>query len=101
MPGLNQFIQENGISSSYDEGYFLHLVTDYLFYNRFLNKWDTAIYDEYDKLNSRLIKKYGIIIPEDVNKKVKLIDGETSIINEEDLCEFIESVSKINKGGKC
>jgi len=95
-PGLNQFIQINGISSSYDEGYFLHLVTDYLFYNRFLNKWDTSIYDDYDILNSRLMKKYGILLPEDVQEKVKFKVGKTSILNEDNLCKFINSVGKIN-----
>jgi len=95
-PGLNQFIQVNGISCSYDEGYFLHLVTDYLFYNRFLTKWDTAIYDDYDRLNSRLMKKYGIKLPEDVQKKVKFQTGEPIILNEDNLCKFINSVGKIN-----
>lgn len=95
-PGLNEFIQANGISCSYDEGYFLHLVTDYLFYNRFLNKWDTAIYDDYDKLNSRLMKKYGIKLPEDVKKKVKFEAGEPGILKEDNLCKFINSVGKID-----
>lgn len=95
-PGLNQFIQANGILCSYDEGYFLHLVTDYLFYNRFLNKWDASIYDDYDRLNSRLIKKYGIKLTEDVQKKVKLEAGKPSILKEDDLCKFINSVGKIN-----
>lgn len=95
-PGLNQFMQAHGISCSYDEGYFLHLVTDYLFYNRFLNKWDTAIYDDYDKLNSRLMKKYEINLPEDVQKKVKFEAGEPRILNEDNLYKFINSVGKIN-----
>ena len=57
QPGLNQFVKANGISSSYNEGYFLHLVTDYLFYQKFLSRWDKAIYDDYNKLNSRLLRK--------------------------------------------
>lgn len=96
QPGLNDFLQKNGISSSYNEGYFLHLVTDYLFYSRFLSRWDKAIYDDYDKLNSRIIQKYGIVVPKDVQEKVKFKNGETIILNEEDLYKFINAVGKIN-----
>lgn len=96
QPGLNQFIQINGISGSYNEGYFLHLVTDYLFYNKFLNVWDLDIYNDYDKLNSIIMKKYGIVVPEEVKEEVKFQDGKTSILNEEDLYEFINSVGRIN-----
>ena len=96
QPGLKQFLQTQGISSSYNEGYFLHLATDYLFYNRFLSRWDKAIYDDYDKLNRRIIQKYGITVPKDVQEKVKFKTGETSILNEEDLYKFINAVGKIN-----
>ena len=30
-PDLDKYIEMNGISNSYKEGYFLHLVTDYIF----------------------------------------------------------------------
>ena len=96
QPGLNKFLKINGISNSYDEGYFLHLVTDYLFYNRFLDKWDTIIYDDYDRLNSRLIKKYKIVIPEDIQNKVKFKNGQTIVLNEEQVYKFINSVGKID-----
>jgi len=96
QPGLNQFVKANGISSSYNEGYFLHLVTDYLFYQKFLSRWDKAIYDDYNKLNSRIMQKYGITVPKDVQEKVKVKNGETSILKEEELYKFINAVGKIN-----
>lgn len=96
QPGLNQFLLINGIPSSYDEGYFLHLVTDYLFYRKFLDRWDKTIYDDYDKLNDRIIKKYQIEVPKVIEEKVKFKSGETSILNEEDLYKFINSVGQIN-----
>lgn len=96
QPGLNQFIQINGISNSYNEGYFLHLVTDYLFYHNFLRRWERAVYDDYDKLNSIIMQKYGITIPEEIREKVEFKDGKTTILNEEDLYKFINSVGKIN-----
>ncbi len=95
-PKLNRFINEHGISSSYDEGYFLHLLTDYLFYNKFLDRWDNVIYDDYNKLNYRLIQKYGIIVPDEVSETVNFIDGIPTLLDEEKLCTFIESVGKIN-----
>ena len=30
---LGEFLKENDINNSYKRGYFLHLLTDYLFYN--------------------------------------------------------------------
>ena len=95
-PGLNQFLQINGISSSYDEGYFLHLVTDYLFYHKFLSKWEKSIYDDYDKLNSRIMKQYGVTVPKEAQEKVRFKSGKTSVLNEKDLYRFINSVGKIN-----
>ena len=94
--GLNRFIDLNGISSDYKEGYFLHLLTDYLFYNRFLSKWNCNIYNDYDKLNSRIKEKYKIIIPEEIEDVVQFKTGELEVLNEEKLYRFIDSVGRIN-----
>lgn len=95
-PDLNSFIQTNGISDNYNEGYLLHLVTDYLFYNRFLKSWSQDIYEDYDKLNANIIREYGIVIPKEIQKKVEFKKGKLSILNEEELYRFINSVGKIN-----
>lgn len=95
-PDLDKFIQMNGISSSYKEGYFLHLVTDYLFYNKFLKKWDNHIYDDYDKLNGRIAKKYNIVFPEELLKVVKIKEGELELLDEEEVYRFIDVVGKID-----
>lgn len=96
QPGLSEYIKVNGISNSYKEGYFLHLLTDYLFYNRFLTNWDSNIYDDYDKLNSKIKEKYKIIVPEEIVDVVKYKTGELTVLNEEDLIRFIDNVGKIN-----
>lgn len=96
QPELNKFIELNGISSDYKEGYFLHLLTDYLFYNRFLLKWDSNIYNDYDKLNSRIKEKYKIIIPKEIEDVVQFKNGELEVLNEEALYRFINNVGKIN-----
>lgn len=95
-PGIKEFLEQKGISDSYNEGYFLHLLTDYLFYNKFLNKWEKSIYDDYDIINGDIIKKYGIEIPEEIKEKVKFKEGKLSILNEEDIYKFIELVGKLN-----
>ena len=95
-PGLSKFIQINGIWDSYNEGYFLHLVTDYLFYNKFLKRWDSSIYNDYNKLNGKLIKKYKIKIPKAIEKEVKFINGSLSVLDEKKICHFIDFVGKLN-----
>ncbi len=94
-PNLNRFIRERGITTSYEEGYFLHLVSDYLFYKKFLKSWNTVIYEDYDKLNARIIRKYGIEIPEEAKPVIRFKDGELSFLKEEEIYRFIEAVGKI------
>ena len=95
-PGIKKFLEQKGISNSYDEGYFLHLLTDYLFYNKFLNKWEKSIYDDYDIINENIIKKYGIEIPKEIQEKVRFKQGNLTILNEDEIYKFIELVGKIN-----
>ena len=98
-PGLDKFINEKGIEDSFNEGYFLHLLTDYYFYNKFLEEWKPEIYSDYDKLNEELIKKYGIKLPEEIKDKVNFKDGELKILNKEMIYKFVETVGKINIRG--
>ena len=95
-PGLNEFLEKQGIKDSYNEGYFLHLLTDYLFYNKYLEKWEQSIYDDYDIINENIIKRYEIEIPSQVQDKVKFKQGNLSILNEDDIYKFIDFVGKIN-----
>lgn len=95
-PGLDKYIQNNKNINSYQEGYFLHLVTDHLFYNKFLKDWNPAIYEDYDKLNNRIMHKYGIVIPEEIQDTVKFKQGELIFLKEEELYQFINSVGRLN-----
>lgn len=96
QPDLNKFIQINGISSSYDEGYFLHLFTDYLFYNRFLKRWEPSIYEDYDKLNAGIIQRYNIELMEEIKGAVRFKTGTLTLLSEEQIYHFIETVGRIN-----
>lgn len=96
-PDLDKYIEMNGISNSYKEGYFLHLVTDYLFYNRFLKHWNISIYEDYDILNARIAQKYGITtIPKEIQTVVKFKNGKLTLLNEEELNKFITTVGNID-----
>lgn len=95
-PNLNRFVQENSNFDSYTEGYFLHLATDHLFYNRFLKTWNKSIYEDYNLLNANLIKKYGIIIPSEIESIVRFKEGNLHILNEDEICGFINAVGKID-----
>ena len=80
---LKDFLQDNEINNSYMRGYFLHLITDYLFYNKYLEKFSKDIYNDYDILNKRLIEKYNVVLPENVQNNVFYKEGETKILTME------------------
>ena len=90
---LKEFLREHEIDNAYNKGYFLHLVTDYIFYNKFLDCFSKDIYNDYDILNEILQKKFNVTIPESVKDKVFYKKGETKILEEEKVVKFIEEVS--------
>lgn len=94
-PNLNRFCKEVGLNSSYNRGYFLHLLTDDLFYNKFLKRFSEEIYHDYDKINKALIEKYDLKIPNEIKEKVKFEDGSTQILDLENICKFIDTVGNI------
>lgn len=94
-PNLREFLKKHNIETDYNKGYFLHLVTDYIFYNKFLDRWSPEIYEDYNSLNYILIKEYGLIIPKEVQEYVKFQDKALTILNFDDIISFIETVGKI------
>ena len=90
---LKWFIEKNDIKNDYEKGYFLHLVTDYIFYNRFLECFSKEIYNDYDILNKQLQEKFNVKVPENVKEKVFYKEGKTKILELESVIKFIEDVS--------
>ena len=90
---LNRFIKEKKINTSYMEGYFLHLIVDYLFYNEYFTNYDKRLYDDYDILNAELIEKYKIEVPEEVKEQVHFKSGELQILEKEKLYKMITEIS--------
>lgn len=95
-PGLNRYYQEEGLNSSYNRGYFLHLLTDYLFYNRFLTEYSHDIYDDYERMNQRIIDKYELDIPEDIKSHIRFKNGDLKTIDENEVYKFIETVGQLD-----
>lgn len=91
---LKQFLKENKISTSYMEGYFLHLIVDYLFYNKYFTNFDTRLYNDYDITNKQLIEKYKLTIPDEIKDEVKFKEGTTEIIEIGKLEKMISEISK-------
>lgn len=93
---LKKFLEHNNIDNSYQRGYFLHLVTDYLFYNKYLDIFTKDIYDDYDILNSGLIQKYNVDVPLEVKDCIFYKEGNTKILSKKLAEKVIEEVSSLD-----
>lgn len=90
---LKAFLEDNKINNDYNKGYFLHLVTDYIFYNKLLKYFSKDIYNDYDILNEKLQKKFNVTLPENIKDKVFYKEGKTKVLKLENIIKFIEDVS--------
>lgn len=114
---LNKFLEKENIESDYQKGIFIHLITDYLFFNKLLDEnylknisYDIFVQDlyySYDILDEYLEKKYKIDymeFKEKIEENKKKYKSTNKIIQEvgknilflKDLEDFIEYVANIN-----
>lgn len=94
---LYNFLKEHELNDSFTRGYFLHLLTDYLFYNKYINFFSKDIYNDYDILNKELIKKYDVKLPDKVKKYVFFKeDMELKILSYPLIERFIKDVSDMH-----
>lgn len=94
---LKGFLDNNKIETSFSRGCFLHLLTDYLFYNYYLTYFNKQeMYHDYDVLNKPLIEKYNIILPDDIKEKVFYIEDKTKILSYELATKIIDEISSID-----
>lgn len=114
---LSRFLSENDINNDYNKGVFLHLITDYLFFNDFFDiKYIRNItYEDFVKdlhfsyyyTNSYIKNKYNIsygIYEDEINKNISNDKKEkntldnigNNVLEFEKLYSFIERVSDIN-----
>lgn len=114
---LNKFLLEENIDNDYNKGIFLHLITDYLFFNNFLNKdyLDNTSYEKFRKdlyysyniINDYLEDKYNIsyynYVSKEVGEKIKNniekdknSSSQKKLFSPKEIDDFIELTSSIN-----
>lgn len=95
---LKLFLEDKkDMKDDFTRGYFEHLLTDYLFYNKYIDTFSKAMYDDYDLLNSYLIEKYNVKLPEKVKSKVFYKkEGTLTILSKELVEKFIKEVSELD-----
>ena len=92
---LVEFLNEKKLNNSFNRGYFLHLYTDYLFYNKYIDTFSKDIYNDYDLTNKVLIEKYNVKIPENIKEFVFFkTEGECKILTIELASKVIEEISE-------
>ncbi len=95
--GLKGFLENNKIEDSFNRGCFLHLITDYLFYNYYLDYYDKKdMYHDYDVLNKTLIDQYNVILPDNIKDKVFYINDKTKILSYELATKIIDEISSMD-----
>lgn len=93
---LKKFLDDKEIDNDYNKGYFLHLVTDYIFYNHFLQVFSKDIYNDYDVLNKKLQEKFNVKIPGSIKNQVFYKDGKTRILDLDSTIKFIEETANLS-----
>ena len=94
---LKDFFKERNLDTDFNKGYFVHLLTDYLFYNKFLEVFSSKyIYNDYDILNKDLEKEFKVKLPDKIKNKVFYEKGETKILKLEDVKQFIRKAGSYN-----
>ena len=93
---LKNYLENNKINTDFDKGFFLHLITDYLFYNHYLNEFEKPqIYYDYDFTNKTLIEKYNIIVPDKIKDKIYFKNGTPKILSLDLAYKIIDETSNM------
>ena len=97
-PGLNLYLDTQDVTNDEKLGYFIHLLTDYYFYQKYMTsiEWSSDIYEDYNKLNQELIDQYELDIPEEIKDVVKFSDGPLKLLDRETLKQFIAKVGNLD-----
>lgn len=72
-------------------------MTDDLFYHEYFENfvYNKEIYNDYDKLNRKIISRYGIVIPNEINACVCFSEGDLNVLDEARLFRFIDAVATL------
>ena len=95
------------LNNDLSKAVFLHLTTDYLFYNfvyspsletKTPEQIKNMMYQDFDFVTKHVLNKYKINIPQQINHIVKSKDGDinSTFFNAEQIDKFIDLVSKLD-----
>ena len=114
-----KYLQDNtrSIENSYKRGYFLHLITDFLFYHKLVdieeiadrsikdesikNEWIKNQRNDFSVLEGEIEDRYEINdyidkLPENIKKVMTRIEGELKVFERESLFNFLEDMAQID-----
>lgn len=104
---FKEFFEDKKVNINKDfwKGYFLHLLTDYCFYNNqfkeeteLVTQNGEGFYKDYDCLNYELIEKYKLPIPQNICKymETQKILEKPKYLKLEKVIDFIEEISNLD-----
>lgn len=93
---LYEFLKDKNVNNSFNRGYFLHLLTDYLFYNKYVDRMTKDMYNDYDITNKKLIDKYNVELPNEIKGSVFFKEGDLQILSYELLYKMIDEISNMD-----
>ena len=70
------------------------MFADYIFYSKYFEK--KHYYDDYDKTNKKIMEKYNVKIPRELQKYANFKDGEPEYLKYPLLYEIIDLVTEEN-----
>ena len=94
---LKSFLENNELNTSFKRGHFLHLIADYIFYNRYILEMpEGGLYNDYDLTNKDLIEKYNIEIPKKIEDSIYFKEGKIKVLHLDLVIKLIKEVSELN-----
>ena len=94
---FKKFLLFNDLSTELNKGEFVHLITDYLFYNHYLEFFSKKdIYNDYDISNKSIIEKYNVKLLDEIKDTVFLKEGEMKVLNLPLIYKLIDEISDID-----
>ena len=102
---IDKFLNDTSIDMSKDfwKGYFLHLLADHYFYNKYFKeehqemiKNNDRFYYDYDCLNKELIEEYKIEVLDNIKEFMNFFDAEPKYLKKSKLVDFINQIANMD-----
>lgn len=98
---LKEFLIHNKLDNSLNRGIFLHLISDYLFYNYYLKDipregTKEILHNDYDIINKEIIEKYNITLLDNIEQWVYYKKGTPQILTLDMVYKLINDISNLD-----